>query len=100
MFKPPAEQTRWSYFLFLLEQIDNLGFKEFPVNVSLTIPTQLEHSFEMINYGVTVAQVRWRLPPNRLHLMRPKVSQAMIVVFPFFKRTKLNVRKRPRWILR
>lgn len=36
--------------------IDNLGFKEFPVNVSLTIPTQLEHSFEMINYGVTVAQ--------------------------------------------
>uniref|UniRef100_A0A3P9MCR1 Uncharacterized protein n=1 Tax=Oryzias latipes TaxID=8090 RepID=A0A3P9MCR1_ORYLA len=35
-------------------QIDNTGFKEFPVNVSLHFPTQVEDNFELINYQVLV----------------------------------------------
>ncbi|XP_078121540.1 integrin alpha-M [Sander vitreus] len=37
-------------------QIDNLGFKAFPVNVSVFFPTKLEHNFEMTNYQVFVQQ--------------------------------------------
>ncbi|XP_037617269.1 integrin alpha-D isoform X1 [Sebastes umbrosus] len=37
-------------------KIDNLGFKAFPVNVSLFFPTKLEHNFEMTNYQVFVQQ--------------------------------------------
>nr|XP_046258402.1 integrin alpha-D [Scatophagus argus] len=37
-------------------QIDNLGWKPFPVNVSLLFPTNLEHSFEMNNYQVFVKE--------------------------------------------
>uniref|UniRef100_A0A3Q1EBY7 Integrin alpha-L-like n=1 Tax=Acanthochromis polyacanthus TaxID=80966 RepID=A0A3Q1EBY7_9TELE len=37
-------------------QIDNTGFKDFPVNVSLVFPTKLEHDFEMNNYEVFVDQ--------------------------------------------
>ncbi|XP_032390957.1 integrin alpha-M isoform X2 [Etheostoma spectabile] len=37
-------------------KIDNLGFKDFPVNVSLFFPTKLEHNFEMTNYQVFVQQ--------------------------------------------
>ncbi|XP_023810318.1 integrin alpha-L-like [Oryzias latipes] len=35
-------------------QIDNTGFKEFPVNVSLHFPTQVKDNFELINYQVLV----------------------------------------------
>ncbi|XP_068444941.1 integrin alpha-D [Clinocottus analis] len=37
-------------------KIDNLGFKNFPINVSLSFPTKLEHNFEMTNYQVFVKQ--------------------------------------------
>ncbi|XP_031140267.1 integrin alpha-D isoform X2 [Sander lucioperca] len=37
-------------------QIDNLGFKAFPVNVSVFFPTKLGHNFEMMNYQVYVQQ--------------------------------------------
>ncbi|XP_028451723.1 integrin alpha-M isoform X2 [Perca flavescens] len=37
-------------------KLDNLGFKAFPVNVSLFFPTKLEHNFEMTNYQVYVQQ--------------------------------------------
>ncbi|XP_059199834.1 integrin alpha-M-like [Centropristis striata] len=36
--------------------INNLGSKDFPVNVSLFFPTKLEHNFEMTNYQVFVQQ--------------------------------------------
>lgn len=38
-------------------QIDNPGWKGFPVNVSLNFPLELEHNFEMTNYQVFVGQV-------------------------------------------
>uniref|UniRef100_A0A3Q1BMF0 VWFA domain-containing protein n=1 Tax=Amphiprion ocellaris TaxID=80972 RepID=A0A3Q1BMF0_AMPOC len=38
-------------------RIDNTGFKDFPVNVSLAFPTKLKHGFEMKNYRVFVEQV-------------------------------------------
>jgi len=38
-------------------QIENLGFKDFPVNVSLVFPTKLEQNFEMTNPLVVVGQV-------------------------------------------
>ncbi|XP_034739021.1 integrin alpha-X-like [Etheostoma cragini] len=41
---------------YIYSQIDNLGFKDFPVNVSLFFPTKLEHNFEMTNYQVFVHQ--------------------------------------------
>ncbi|KAL3067537.1 hypothetical protein OYC64_017292 [Pagothenia borchgrevinki] len=37
-------------------KIGNLGFKDFPVNVSLFFPTKLDHNFEMTNYQVIVTQ--------------------------------------------
>ncbi|KAM6941946.1 integrin alpha-L [Lycodopsis pacificus] len=37
-------------------KIENIGFKNFPVNVSLFFPTKLEHHFEMTNYQVFVQQ--------------------------------------------
>ncbi|XP_023135745.2 integrin alpha-D isoform X2 [Amphiprion ocellaris] len=37
-------------------RIDNTGFKDFPVNVSLAFPTKLKHGFEMKNYRVFVEQ--------------------------------------------
>ncbi|KAF3851882.1 hypothetical protein F7725_005237 [Dissostichus mawsoni] len=37
-------------------KIGNLGFKDFPVNVSLFFPTKLDHNFEMTNYQVIVQQ--------------------------------------------
>ncbi|XP_034388003.1 integrin alpha-M isoform X2 [Cyclopterus lumpus] len=37
-------------------KIENLGFKDFPVNVSLVFPTKLEQNFEMTNYHVFVQQ--------------------------------------------
>ncbi|XP_029293609.1 integrin alpha-X [Cottoperca gobio] len=37
-------------------KINNLGFKAFPVNVSLFFPTKLEHDFEMTDYQVIVQQ--------------------------------------------
>lgn len=47
-----------------LSQIDNLGWKAFPVNVSLLFPTRLEHNFEMNNYQVSVKQVPLHLPEH------------------------------------
>lgn len=38
-------------------QVENIGFKNFPVNVSLIFPTKLEHDFEMTNYQVQVQEV-------------------------------------------
>lgn len=38
-------------------QLDNIGFKDFPVDVSLFFPTKLEHNFEVIDYKVFVSQV-------------------------------------------
>ncbi|KAF6724522.1 Integrin alpha-L [Oryzias melastigma] len=35
-------------------QIDNTGFKDFPVNVSLYFPKQVQENFELINYQVFV----------------------------------------------
>ncbi|XP_060942973.1 integrin alpha-M-like [Limanda limanda] len=48
----------------IIYQIDNPGFKAFPVNVSLFFPTQLEHNFEMKDYQVFVQQnkTQCRLP--------------------------------------
>lgn len=40
-------------------QIDNPGWKGFPVNVSLNFPLELEHNFEIINYQVFVGEVTW-----------------------------------------
>lgn len=37
-------------------KIENLGFKDFPVNVSLVFPTKLEQNFEMTNPLVVVGQ--------------------------------------------
>ncbi|XP_010782102.1 integrin alpha-M [Notothenia coriiceps] len=37
-------------------KIGNLGFKDFPVNLSLFFPTKLGHNFEMTNYQVIVQQ--------------------------------------------
>ncbi|XP_070775265.1 integrin alpha-L [Enoplosus armatus] len=42
--------------LVTMYQIDNPGFRDFPVNVSLVFPTKLEHNFEMKNYQVLVQQ--------------------------------------------
>ncbi|KAM8878943.1 integrin alpha-L [Spinachia spinachia] len=42
--------------MFAIYQIKNLGFKNFPANVSLVFPTKLEHNFEMTNYQVSVQQ--------------------------------------------
>ncbi|KAI4832766.1 hypothetical protein KUCAC02_015715 [Chaenocephalus aceratus] len=41
-------------------KIGNLGFKDFPVNVSLFFPTKLGHNFEMTNYQVIVQQNKTR----------------------------------------
>lgn len=46
----------------LPSQINNPGWKAFPVNVSLHFPTKLEHNFEMKNYHVFVEQVGTPLP--------------------------------------
>lgn len=43
-------------------QIDNPGWKAFPVNVSLNFPTTLEHNFEVLNYQVFVEQVTDTFP--------------------------------------
>lgn len=94
--KPPVEQTRLIYFLFPLKQIDNLGFKEVPVNVSLTIPTQLEHSFEMFNYSVTVEQVWWCLLPLSWPIMPPQVSQWMITIYLLFQKNKTQCKNEAR----
>ncbi|XP_017297102.1 integrin alpha-D [Kryptolebias marmoratus] len=40
----------------IIYKIDNIGFKEFPVDVSLFFPTKLEHNFEVIDYQVFVQQ--------------------------------------------
>uniref|UniRef100_A0A669BSI0 Integrin alpha-L n=1 Tax=Oreochromis niloticus TaxID=8128 RepID=A0A669BSI0_ORENI len=37
-------------------RIDNFGFKDFPVNVTLFFPTELEHNFEMKSYEVFVKE--------------------------------------------
>uniref|UniRef100_A0A1A7WS47 Integrin, alpha L (Antigen CD11A (p180), lymphocyte function-associated antigen 1, alpha polypeptide) n=2 Tax=Iconisemion striatum TaxID=60296 RepID=A0A1A7WS47_9TELE len=37
-------------------RVDNTGFKDFPVNVSILLPTKLEHSFEVISYEVIVQE--------------------------------------------
>ncbi|XP_024914576.1 integrin alpha-X isoform X2 [Cynoglossus semilaevis] len=37
-------------------KVANLGLKAFPVNVSLFLPTKLEHDFEMMDYHVSVRQ--------------------------------------------
>ncbi|XP_041640847.1 integrin alpha-D [Cheilinus undulatus] len=42
--------------LVTMYKIDNLGFKAFPINVSLFFPTKLEHNFEMTNSRVFVKQ--------------------------------------------
>nr|ASU50959.1 integrin alpha-L [Epinephelus coioides] len=42
--------------LVAIYKIDNLGFKAFPISVSLFFPTKLEHNFEMTNYQVYVQQ--------------------------------------------
>ncbi|KAK5602537.1 hypothetical protein CRENBAI_009745 [Crenichthys baileyi] len=40
----------------VIYNIDNIGFKDFPINVSLFLPIKLEHNFEMENYKVIVEQ--------------------------------------------
>ncbi|CAL8237626.1 unnamed protein product [Lota lota] len=42
--------------LRVIYEVKNLGFKEFLANVSVTIPTKMEHDFEMNNYQVVVEQ--------------------------------------------
>ncbi|KAM7009680.1 integrin alpha-L [Tautogolabrus adspersus] len=42
--------------LIAIYKINNLGFKAFPINVSLFFPTKLEHNFEMTNYRVLVQE--------------------------------------------
>lgn len=42
-----------SHFL----QIQNTGFKDFPISVSLFFPSKLEHNFEIHNYRVVVKPV-------------------------------------------
>ncbi|XP_047435393.1 integrin alpha-M-like [Mugil cephalus] len=37
-------------------KIDNIGFKDFPINVTLTFPIKLENNFEMSNYHVLVSE--------------------------------------------
>lgn len=88
-------QTNWTGCLFLLEQIDNLGFKSFPVSVSLTFPTRLEHSFEMMKYEVSEVQVTWRMPPHSLCLLLCTVFQLITSSLPFCKEQNL-VQKRNR----
>lgn len=38
----------------VIYNINNTGFKDFPINVSLFFQSKLEHNFEVINYNVTV----------------------------------------------
>ncbi|XP_040043368.2 integrin alpha-M [Gasterosteus aculeatus] len=42
--------------MFAIYKVENIGFKNFPVNVSLIFPTKLEHDFEMTNYQVQVQE--------------------------------------------
>ncbi|KAK5866566.1 hypothetical protein PBY51_020749 [Eleginops maclovinus] len=37
-------------------KMDNIGFKDFPVNVSMFFPTKLEYNLELTNYQVIVRQ--------------------------------------------
>ncbi|XP_076001835.1 integrin alpha-L [Genypterus blacodes] len=43
----PASKT-----ISIIYKVANLGFKAFPINVSITFPSKLEHNFEMKNYHV------------------------------------------------
>ncbi|KAM4750891.1 integrin alpha-L [Anableps anableps] len=38
----------------IVYDIENTGFKDFPINVSLFFPSKLKHNFEMKDYAVTV----------------------------------------------
>uniref|UniRef100_A0A8C5F7V6 VWFA domain-containing protein n=1 Tax=Gadus morhua TaxID=8049 RepID=A0A8C5F7V6_GADMO len=40
----------------VIYEVNNLGLKELPVNVSITIPTKMEYDFEINNYRVYVEQ--------------------------------------------
>ncbi|XP_061536738.1 integrin alpha-D isoform X2 [Phycodurus eques] len=42
--------------MLIAYKVDNPGWKAFPVNVSLSFPTRLQHNFEMENYQVFVKQ--------------------------------------------
>ncbi|MED6275775.1 hypothetical protein CHARACLAT_029855, partial [Characodon lateralis] len=53
--KKPAPQG-----MTVIYKIDNIGFKDFPINVSLFFPIKLEHNFEMENYKVIVEQNKTR----------------------------------------
>ncbi|XP_037546385.1 integrin alpha-D [Nematolebias whitei] len=44
----------------IIYKIDNTGFKDFPVDVSLFFPTKLEHNFEVIEYKVFDQQNKTR----------------------------------------
>ncbi|XP_029948934.1 integrin alpha-M isoform X2 [Salarias fasciatus] len=46
--------------LSIVYKIDNIGFKDFPVNVSLIFPTKLQHGFEMSSYKVSVHENKTR----------------------------------------
>ncbi|XP_057699342.1 integrin alpha-D [Corythoichthys intestinalis] len=42
--------------MFLIYKVDNPGWKAFPVNVSMILPTRLQFNFEMENYQVSVQE--------------------------------------------
>ncbi|KAM4595822.1 integrin alpha-L-like [Fundulus diaphanus] len=44
----------------IIYNINNTGFKDFPINVSLFFPSKLEHNFEVKNYKVIVEQNKTR----------------------------------------
>ncbi|XP_035992986.1 integrin alpha-L-like [Fundulus heteroclitus] len=52
-FTPETHEPKTMAIIY---NINNTGFKDFPINVSLFFPSKLEHNFEVKNYKVIVEQ--------------------------------------------
>uniref|UniRef100_A0A3Q2FM59 VWFA domain-containing protein n=1 Tax=Cyprinodon variegatus TaxID=28743 RepID=A0A3Q2FM59_CYPVA len=54
--------------MVIIYDIQNTGFKDFPISVSLFFPSKLEHNFEVQNYRVVVK-------PNKTACLKPNCPQ-------------------------
>ncbi|XP_008292527.1 integrin alpha-X [Stegastes partitus] len=50
--------------ILTIYRIDNIGFNDFPLTVSLFFPTELEHNFTMNNYQVFVGKNKTQCAPS------------------------------------
>ncbi|XP_069024357.1 integrin alpha-X-like [Embiotoca jacksoni] len=66
--------------MVIMYRVDNIGFKDFPINVSLVFPTKLEHNFEMSNYQVFVQEnkTQCRSSPGPNHCLAGNACVAVL----------------------